>query len=86
MRPIERKIYGKIGEKGITLEGVEEILDRTDRTEKKKSFPDESLFQSDRYFAKIIVESLLRRGLVRREGNRYIRPDKEKKASEEAPK
>jgi len=84
MRPIERKILGKIGEGGITLEGVEELLDRIDRSEKKKSFPDESHFQSDRYFAGIILQSLLRQGQVRREGNRYLRPDKEKKASGEA--
>ncbi|MCD4828993.1 MAG: hypothetical protein K8R90_06145 [Candidatus Cloacimonetes bacterium] len=83
MRPIERKIFNKIGEKGITLDGVEEILDRIDRTEKKKSFPDESHFQSDRYFAKIIIDSLLRRKLIRREGSRFIRPDKEKKDTDE---
>ncbi|GEM_PF-957360 len=85
MRPIERKILDKVGENGITLDGVEEILDRIDRTEKKKSFPDDSHFQSDRYFARLILDSLTRQGLLRRTGDRYTRPDKKKEASAEAP-
>lgn len=82
MRALERKVYGKISEKGVTLDQVEEMLDRIDRAEKKKSYPDESHFQSDRYFAKLIVDSLLRRRLLRREGNRFLRVDKEKQDKE----
>ena len=54
MRPIERKILGKITEKGFSLDQIEEYIDGMNRREFKKSYPDECLFQKPRYFAKQI--------------------------------
>ncbi len=78
MRPISRKVYSKITEKGITREDVLEILDRVNPQEIKKSFQDDCLFQSDKYFAKIILEELQRYRLIKREGNVYLKVEKEK--------
>jgi hypothetical protein len=81
MRPIERKILSKITDKGITFDDVLEVIDRTSTTEMKKSFQDDCLFQSDKYFAKIILDSLLRYKLIRKEGNKFFKVEKEKKES-----
>jgi hypothetical protein len=79
MRPIERKFYQKINEKGFTRDDVLEFLDRLPPEELKKSFPDDCLFQTDKYFAKIIIESLIRNRLIRKDGNRFVKLEKEKK-------
>lgn len=79
MRPIERNVMKLIGEKGITMDDVLELLDRTSRQELKKSFPDDCLFQSDHYFAKIILQALQRYRLIRKEGNRYVKVEENKK-------
>ena len=78
MRPIERKVYGKIKEKGITMDDVLEIIDSTSKQEMKKSFQDDCLFQSDKYFAKTIINSLLRSRLIKQEGNKYFKFEKKK--------
>ena len=76
MRPIERKIYNKINDKGLQIDDVLEIIDRTTTQEMKKSFPDDCHFQSDKYFANTILKSLERYKLIRKDGNRYFRTDK----------
>ncbi|RLC57305.1 MAG: hypothetical protein DRH89_03835 [Candidatus Cloacimonadota bacterium] len=78
MRPIERKVYGKIKEKGISMDDVLEIIDSTSKQEMKKSFQDDCLFQSDKYFAKTIINSLLRSRLIKQEGNRFFKNEKKK--------
>lgn len=83
MRPIEKTVLSKIGEDGITLDKIEEIVDSTSRSELKKSYPDDSHFQTPRYFAKIIAESLVRQRLVRFEDGRYRKPEKKKEESKE---
>ena len=50
MRPIERKILSGITDKGITFDDVLEVIDKTSTTEMKKSFQDDCLFQTDKYF------------------------------------
>jgi len=79
MRPIDRKVLNKIKEKGITMDDVLEIIDSTSTQEMKKSFQDDCLFQSDKYFAKNIINSLLRNRLIKLEGNRYFKNEKKKK-------
>jgi hypothetical protein len=81
MRPIEKKVFSKIKEKGITMDDVLEIIDSTSTQEMKKSFQDDCLFQSDKYFAKNIITSLLRSRLIKQDGNKYFK--NEKKKSEE---
>jgi len=76
MRPIERKVLGKIKEKGITMDDVLEIIDSTPTSEMKKSFQDDCLFQTDKYFAKTILNSLLRSRLIKQEGNKYFKNEK----------
>ncbi len=78
MRPIERKVFQKITDKGINFDDVLEILDRTGRQEMKKSFPDDCHFQSDKYFAKLILDSLLRYKLIRKDGAKYFKIEKKK--------
>lgn len=78
MRPIDRKVFSKIKEKGITMDDVLEIIDSTSKQEMKKSFQDDCLFQSDKYFAKNIINSLLRSRLIKREGNRFFKIEKKK--------
>ncbi len=78
MKPIERKILSRITDKGITFDDVLEVIDRTTTTEMKKSFQDNCLFQSDKYFAKIILDSLLRYKLIRKDGNKYFKIEKKK--------
>ena len=50
MRPIERKVFQKITDKGINFDDVLEILDGTSTQEMNKSFTDDCLFQSDKYY------------------------------------
>ena len=76
MRPIERKVLNKIKEKGITIYDVLEIIDSTSTQEMKKSFQDDCLFQSDKYFAKNIISSLLRSRLIKQENNKYFKNEK----------
>ncbi len=76
MRPIERKILSKIDEKGATFDRVEEIIDGMTRQELKKSFPDDSIFQSPRYFAKVVLDSLLRRGAITKQDGKFVKPSK----------
>jgi hypothetical protein len=80
MRPIERKIMQKLNDKPFSIDKIEEIVDGTSRQELKKSFPDDCHFQTTRYFAKTIVSSLLRYKLIERDGSKYIKVDKSKKA------
>ena len=79
MRPIERKVLQKVTDKGITFDDVLEIIDRTSTQEMKKSFPDDCHFQSDKYFAKGIIDSLLRYKLIRKDGNKYFKFEKKEK-------
>lgn len=76
MRPIERKLLSKIKDKGITMDDVLEIIDSTSTQEMKKSFQDDCLFQSDKYFAKNIINSLLRSRLIKQEGDRFFKNEK----------
>lgn len=76
MRPIERKVLSKIKEKGIIMDDVLEIIDSTSKQEMKKSFQDDCLFQSDKYFAKNIINSLLRSRLIKQEGNKFFKNEK----------
>ena len=76
MRPIERKVLNKIKEKGITMDDVLEIIDSTSTQEMKKSYQDDCLFQSDKYFAKNIINSLLRSRLIKQEDNKYFKNEK----------
>ena len=82
MRPIERKIFSKISDKGLSRDDILEILDRTSKQEMKKSFPDDCHFQTDKYFAKVIMDSLLRSGLVRFENNKLYKKEKKKDGHE----
>jgi hypothetical protein len=79
MRPIERKFLKTITEKGITRDNVLEFLDNIQPQELKKSFPDDCLFQTDKYFAKVILDDLIRYKMIRSEGNRYFKIETEKK-------
>ena len=81
MRPIERKVLSEIKEKGITMDDVLEIIDSTSKREMKKSFQDDCLFQSDKYFAKNIINSLLRSRLIKHEGNKYFKFEKKKEGT-----
>ena len=76
MRPIDRKVLNKIKEKGITMDDVLEIIDSTSTQEMKKSYQDDCLFQSDKYFAKNIINSLLRSRLIKQEDNKYFKNEK----------
>lgn len=78
MRPLERKIFQKLPEANITLENIMELLDSVPRSEKKKSFPDDCHFQSDKYFAKQILQSLLRYKLINKDGNKYSKVKRQK--------
>ena len=79
MRPIDKKVFQKISDKGITFDNVLEIIDRTSKSELKKSYPDDCLFQSDKYFTNNVINNLLRYKLIRKEGNRYFKFEMKKK-------
>jgi hypothetical protein len=82
MRNIDRKVLKKIGEDGITFDGVMEIIDRMSRSELKKSFEDDCLFQSEKYFTKNVIDMLLRYRLIKKEGNKFLKTEKKKKEEE----
>jgi hypothetical protein len=84
MKPIERKVFQKITDKGITFDDVLEIVDRTSTQEKKKSFEDDCLFQTDKYFAKLIIDSLLRYRIIRKDGNRFFKIEKKKENNDDS--
>lgn len=86
MRPIERKVLRKIKENGISFDGIWEIVDRTNPTELKKSYPDDSHFQSSKYFAKDILNNLLKYRLIKKDGNLFKRIDLENKKKKEEKK
>ncbi|MDO9578652.1 MAG: hypothetical protein Q7J16_12280 [Candidatus Cloacimonadales bacterium] len=78
MRDLDIKVLKKIGDDSITLDGVLEIIDRMGKTELKKSFEDDCLFQSDKYFAKNVIDMLLRYRLIKKEGNKFLKVEKKK--------
>ena len=82
MREIDRKVMKKIGDEGITFDGVMEIIDRMSRSELKKSFEDDCLFQTTKYFAKNVLDMLLRYRLIKKENNKYIKIEKKNKEEE----
>ena len=82
MRDIDRKVLKKIGENGITFDGVLEIIDRMSKSELKKSFEDDCLFQTDKYFAKNVIDMLLRYRIIKKEGNKFLKVEKKKKEEE----
>ncbi len=82
MRDIDRKVLKKIGDDGITFDGVLEIIDRMSKSELKKSFEDDCLFQTDKYFAKNVINMLLRYRLIKKEGNKFQKVEKKKKEEE----
>ncbi len=82
MRDIDRKVLKKIGEDGITFDGVLEIIDQMSKTELKKSFEDDCLFQTDKYFAKNVIDMLMRYRVIKKEGNKFIKVEKKKKEEE----
>ncbi|HNW99962.1 MAG TPA: hypothetical protein PLE74_02055 [Candidatus Cloacimonadota bacterium] len=79
MRPIESKILSKITDKGVSFDEILEWVDSTTTQEMKKSFPDDCHFQTAKYFAKVIVDSLVRQGRIVRDGNKFTLPKKENK-------
>jgi hypothetical protein len=79
MRPIARKLYKKIDDKGMTKDQVLEFFDRMSPAERKQSFPDDCLFQSDKYFAKTVIKELLQARILKMEDNKYFKNEKKKK-------
>jgi hypothetical protein len=82
MRPIDRKVLQKIDDDGITFDGVMEIIDRMSRSDLKRSYEDDCLFQSEKYFAKNVIDMLLRYRLIKKDGNKYFKIEKKKKEEE----
>ncbi|MCF7918884.1 MAG: hypothetical protein K9N06_03100 [Candidatus Cloacimonetes bacterium] len=78
MRPIARKLYSKIDDKGMSKDQILEFFDRVSPAEKKQSFPDDCLFQSDRYFAETVLKEMLRARVLKQEGDRYFKNEKKK--------
>ena len=83
MRPLERKLLRKISDKGITLDDVLELLDRTDKHEMNKNFQDDCLFQTNKYFAKLMLDELLRNKIIRKDGHKFYKIEKKKEKSAE---
>ncbi len=79
MRPIDKKVFQKISDKGFTFDNILEIIDRTSKSELKKSYPDDCLFQTDKYFANNVINNLLRYKFIKKEGNRYFKFEMKKK-------
>lgn len=79
MRPVIRKLYSKITDKGISFDDVLEFFDKLPPVELKKSFPDDCLFQKDRYFAETILKEMKRARLIKQDGKRYFKTVKDKK-------
>ncbi|MCF7912542.1 MAG: hypothetical protein K9M99_08445 [Candidatus Cloacimonetes bacterium] len=78
MRPIARKLYSKIDDKGMSKDQVREFFDRMSPAERKQSFPDDCLFQSEKYFAETVMKELLQSRLVKIEDNKYFKNEKKK--------
>ena len=78
MRPIDKKVFDQITDNGITFDEVMEIIDRTSRSELKKSFEDDCLFQTEKYFAKNVIDMLQRLRLLKKDGNKYFKIEKKK--------
>ena len=78
MRPIARKLLSKIDDKGMSKYQVLEFFDRMSPSERKQSFPDDCLFQSDKYFAETVLKELIRSRLLKMEDNRYFKNEKKK--------
>ena len=83
MRPLERKLLQKITDKGITFDDVLELLDKTSKHEMNKNFQDDCLFQTNKYFAKLMLDSLLKYRLIKKEGNKYYKVEQEKEKTPE---
>jgi len=79
MRPIARKLYKKIDDKGMSKDQVLEFFDRMSPAERKQSFPDDCLFQSEKYFAETVLKELLRARILKMEDNKYFKNEKKKK-------
>lgn len=80
MRPIEAKILKIIKDKKkLTFDQIEEIIDSTSKQELKKSFPDDCLFQTNRYFANFLIKSLAQKKLIKKENNEFHIIEKETK-------
>lgn len=78
MRLVSRKLFGKISDKGMSKDDVLEFFDRLSPTERKKSFPDDCLFQKDRYFAEKVLGELVRSGLIIKKQGRYFKNEVKK--------
>ena len=78
MRPIARKLLSKIDDKGMSKDQVLEFFDRMSPSERKQSFPDDCLFQSDKYFAEIVLKELIRTRLIKIEDNKYFKNEMKK--------
>lgn len=79
MRPIERDVYKKIDSNGCNFSFVEEIVDGMSKSQLKKSYPDDCLFQSPKYFAKSILDTLIRSKLIEKKESKYFKVKKENK-------
>lgn len=78
MRPIARKLLGKLDDKGMSKDQVLEFFDRMTPAERKQSFPDDCLFQSEKYFAETVLKELLRARVIKLEDNKYFKNEKKK--------
>jgi hypothetical protein len=78
MRPIARKLYKKIDDKGMSKDQVLEFFDRMSPAERKQSFPDDCLFQSEKYFAETVLKEMLRAKIIKKEDNKYFKNEKKK--------
>jgi len=78
MRPIARKLLSKIDDKGMSKYQVLEFFDRMSPAERKQSFPDDCLFQSDKYFAETVLKELLQTRVIKLEDNKYFKNEKKK--------
>ena len=76
MRPIERKVFSRISKSGVTFYDVEEVVDGASKSELKKSYPDDCLFQKPRYFAKSILDALYRNRLIEKRDGKFYKIEK----------
>ena len=83
MRPLERKLLQKISDKGITFDDVLELLDRTGKHEMNKNFQDDCLFQTNKYFAKLMLDEMLKNKIIRKDGHKFYKIEKQKEKSAE---
>ena len=78
MRPIARKLLSKIDDKGMSKDQVLQFFDLMSPSERKKSFPDDCLFQSDKYFAETVLKELIRAHVIKVEDKKYFKNEKKK--------